>query len=265
MRRSIPLVLLGCLTLPAIGAAQEQDEMVRRAFLVAFGTAPAASQSMESGRSPEADAAIAAGRSAVASPTNRALRAEFADRLGALVDSQGNGNIIEVLLWVIKESVSEMNEDKRYWLSKLAEQNEMSAELSEYLKELSEASQKLGAPERMPAPEAPISTTVPVTVRTFDPVWLEALSEPSVVGRATICDPCLMTRATTLNAEQVQREQESTLGLQRRLQSARKATEARRIEIERRSDEVVRMMAEVLRVVDDEREGRIDRATRLTS
>ena len=104
-----------------------------------------------------------------------------------------------------------------------------------------------------------VSATVPVTVRIFDPVWVDGLREPTG-ERAILCDPCLTTRAATLNAEQVQREQETVLGLQRRLDSARQATEARSMELDRQVTEVVRMLAEVLKAVVE----RDDRPERLT-
>ena len=72
-----------------------------------------------------------------------------------------------------------------------------------------------------------------------------------------MCDPCLATRAATLNAEQIQREQESILGVQRRLRTALEETSARQAELERREAEVVAMMAEVLGAVDEEHQGRL--------
>ncbi|HKY61399.1 MAG TPA: hypothetical protein VJP59_10355 [Gemmatimonadota bacterium] len=265
MRRSIVWAFLACVTLSAPVAAQDEDEIVHQAFLQAFGTTPAALPSTGLVRSPEVDAAIAAGRNAVASPSNRALQAEFADRVGSVVGSRGSVNIMEVLFLVLKESLSEMNEDKKYWLEKLAEMNKMSEELSDYLKELADASRELGEIERGPTGRTRSMRTVPITVRTFDPVWVEALTEPSGGERAMICDPCLTTRAASLGAEQIQREQESTLGLQRRLRAALQTAERRGAEIDRRRNDVVRMLAEVLRTVDQDREGEVGRTTSATS
>lgn len=258
MKGSIPLALMGCLVLPVVGAAQDEDEIARQAFRHAFGSAPVASRSVEPGPSAEAEAAVAAGRSAVASPGDPRLQALFADRLGAVVDTQGSGNIMEILMWVVKQSISEMSEDKEYWLSKLARQNHMNEALTDYLGELSEASRELGTrePDGARGPSR-TSATVPVTVRIFDPVWVDGLSEPTG-ERPILCDPCLTTRAATLNAEQVQREQETVLGLQRRLESARLITEARSMELDRQATEVVRMMAEVLKTVA-ERDDRLER------
>jgi hypothetical protein len=251
--------------LPSGAAAQEDGELARQAFVRAFGAAPAETGSAVLVRSPQAGAAIAAGRIAVASPADRNLSAVLADRLGTLVGSLPSDNILETLLVILKESLTEMKEDEKYWLEKLAEMNKMSEALSEYLEELAVAGRQLGELERGSTHRTMSARTVPIMVRTFDPAWVEELAEPSDQERAMFCDPCLTTRRATLSAEQIQREQESTLGIQRRLQESLHAAETRRAEAERRSEAVVRMLAEVLRTVDRGVEGRVSRAVRSTS
>lgn len=258
MKSSIVLTLL-CLALPGIGWAQEEDEIVREAFVQAFGASPLASRSVNPAPSPETAAAIAAGREAVASPSDRALKAEFADQLGSAIGAHGGNNILELLSLVLRESIADMQEDKKHYLEKLAGMNKMGEALSDYLEELARASRELGVTERGSTGHARSRRTVPITVRTFDPVWLEALAESSDRGRGMICDPCLTTRAATLNAEQIQREQETILGVQRRLQTAREATGTRHAELERQSAAVAGMLAEVLKVVDEEQNGAIRR------
>lgn len=261
------LMLLAVLTFPAVSAGQGDPELVDQVFVQAFGTAPAGiSDALRIGsataveRSPVLDAAVAAGRNAVASPSDPALQTELANRLGSLIGSESGGNILEILYVALRESVSQMNEDKKYWLKRLSEQNEMSEQISAYLQELSRAGRALGRAEGRPGERATGAATVPVTVRTFDPVWLDTLGEPPAGRRATVCDPCLATHEATLNAEQIQREQESILGIQRRLQAALEATKAREGEIERRSAEAVAMLAEVMKAVDEEGNGAIRRA-----
>jgi hypothetical protein len=251
-------LLFVSLAVPAGAAAQEDGELARQVFIQAFGAAPAVSGStVSAGGSPAAIAAIEAGRSAVASPADNRLRAEFTDRLSTFIESEGGENIMETLFVVVKESVSELDEEKKYWLDRLSEQNTMSERLSEYMKELSDAGQELSRIQR--AGQAS-TATVPVTVRTFDPVWLDTLRGPPTGMRATVCDPCLATRETSLNAEQIQREQESVLGILRHLQGALEDTSVGRAEIERRSDEVIGMLVEILRNVDEERDEAIRRA-----
>ena len=258
------LMLFALLALPAVGAGQEEpelvDQLVDQAFVQAFGTAPAGiSNARRIGsataveRSPRFEAAVAVGRSAVASPSDSALLTEFADRLGSLIGSDNGDNVLEILYLVLRESVSETSEAKKYWLKRLSEQNEMSEQVSAYLQELSRAGQELGD-------RATAAATVPITARIFDPVWLDTLVKPPAGKRATVCDPCMATREATLNAEQIQREQESMLGVQRRLLAGLEETRAREGEIERRTAGVVGMLAEVLRKVDQETGGPIRRA-----
>jgi hypothetical protein len=262
MTRSRPTriahLLFVSLAVPAGAAAQEDGQLARQVFVQAFGAAPALPGStVIAGESPAAVAAIEAGRSAVASPADNRLRAEFTDRLSTFIESEGGENIMETLFVVVKESVSELDEEKKYWLDRLSEQNTMSERLSEYMKELSDAGQELSRIQRA---DQAATATVPVTARIFDPVWLDTLRGPPTGMRATVCDPCLATRETTLNAEQIQREQESVLGILRHLQGALKETRTGLAEIERRSDEVVGMLADVLRNVDEKRDGEIERA-----
>ncbi len=240
------------LAVPAVGQAQQEDDVVRQAFVQAFGKSPAVSPSSTLVPSLEADAAIMAGRSAVAAPSDRALQAEFTDRLGSVIASHGSMNILEVLFIVFKESIAELQEDKKYYLEKLAMMNQMGEALSDYLEELAGASRKLSGMERGTIGRT--TRTVPITVRTFDPVWVESLAGASGDDRSIVCDPCLTTREATLNAEQIQREQESVLGVQRRLETALHKAEVRHAELELRTDEVTRMLAGVLQTIDRERE-----------
>jgi hypothetical protein len=98
---------------------------------------------------------------------------------------------------------------------------------------------------------------VSITVRTFDPVWVESLTGAFGADRSIVCDPCLTTREATLNTEQIQREQESVLGVQRRLEVALQEAEVRHAELELSTDAVVRMLAEVLQTIDREQEGKV--------
>lgn len=258
--------LLLSLVLPSGLLAQVDDEIARQAFIQAFGAPPAGSLSksnMVAGGSPTAVAAIEAGRRAVAAPADNRLQAELTDRLSTLIESEGGENILATLFLVVKESVFEMSEEKKYWLDRLSEQNAMSERLSEYMKELSEAGQELGRIEQ--AGRVSTVATVLVTVRTFDPVWLDTLGEPPGVRPATVCDPCLATRETTLNAEQIQREQEAVLGILRRLETAMEATRTGQAGIERRSGQAVDMLAEVLKDVVEGRDDRIGRPSNATS
>lgn len=247
------LCLALALAPPAVAQAQEEVELVHQAFIQAYGETPAISASSALVPSSATDAAIAAGRRAVAAPTDRALQAEFTERLGSVIASHGttSSNILEVLFLVLRESIAEMQEDKKYYLEKLATMNRMGEALSDYLEELADASRRLGGMERGTSGRS--TRTVSITVRTFDPVWVGSLAGTSGDDSSTVCDPCLTTRKATLNAEQIQREQESVLGVQRRLEAALQEVQTRHAELELRTNAVVRMFAEVLRTADRER------------
>lgn len=114
-----------------------------------------------------------------------------------------------------------MSEEKKYWLERLSELNTMSERLLEYMKELSDAGQELSRIEG--GGRGSTVATVPVTVRT---------------PRTDSC----------------------SRWSQQRLQTAQEETRTGQAEIERRSGEVVGMLAEVLRIVNAERDGAIGRA-----
>jgi hypothetical protein len=65
---------------------------------------------------------------------------EFSERLESYMDEFPDGDVMSSLFYVFKESIEEGNEDKRYFLSKLAEMNTIAEAMGEYLKDLNEAS-----------------------------------------------------------------------------------------------------------------------------
>jgi len=80
--------------------------------------------------------------------------------------SDGRPNVHELLFLVFKESIKETNEDKKYFLLKLKEFNDMAEGLSQYLGELVDASSKLSAKGK--DEEYPDKVTVDVDVKEFD-------------------------------------------------------------------------------------------------
>jgi hypothetical protein len=231
VRATIPIaVLFACLVPAGTRAAQEDDATVAEAWRLAYGVAPVDSRAGPLPLSPELESAIAAGRSAVASPSDPRRRAEFADRLTSL-GAIHYGNIHEILLLALKESVRSMNEDKKHWLNELAKHNAIADELNEYLRELTGAASRLSGQERGARPAG----TVTVTARTFD---------------AVRCEPCVTRRAVTMNAAEIGEELDATRELQRRLAASRRTALAESEAIERREYEVVAMLAEVLRGID---------------
>jgi hypothetical protein len=70
---------------------------------------------------------------------------EFMDRMAALKSQFPNGNIMEVLFLVFRESIQETNEDKKYFLLKLQEFNTMAEKISDYLSHLVDESARLSS------------------------------------------------------------------------------------------------------------------------
>ena len=62
----------------------------------------------------------------------------------------GGINVMEAVTLVLKESIRESNEDKKYFLGKLQEHNAQASKLSDYLEVLVDASGELAAQERSP-------------------------------------------------------------------------------------------------------------------
>jgi hypothetical protein len=129
---------------------------------------------------------------------------------------------------VLQESVRETNENKKHWLNELAKQNELAEELDDYLRELADAANRLSGQERGARP----SGTVMVIARSFD---------------AVRCEPCVTRRAVAMSAAEVGSAQEAARELERRLAASRRTALDESEALERREDEVVEMLAEVLR------------------
>ena len=114
---------------------------------------------------PELKAATSALGEQIANP-NAANQAKFQARFAELRQKFPHGNVMETLFLVFRESIQQTNEDKKYFLIKLQEYNQMAEGLSKYLEELVEASQRLSAAAQ--GQKYPEKVYIPVQVRTFD-------------------------------------------------------------------------------------------------
>lgn len=72
---------------------------------------------------------------------------DFSDRIKALEAQYPQGNIMEVLFLVFRESVEQTNEDKKYFLIKMQEFNKVAESISDYLSYLVEKSKELSTKE----------------------------------------------------------------------------------------------------------------------
>jgi hypothetical protein len=129
---------------------------------------------------PEFSNATGAMTKLTANPTG-ANRAEFLSQMRALESVYPNGNIMEVLFLVFRESIKETNEDKKYFLIKLQEYNKMAEELSDYLSELVEKSQQLS--DASVGQKYPDKIHISVETKEFD---LSTLSAPDANGKQSL-------------------------------------------------------------------------------
>ncbi len=79
---------------------------------------------------------------------DNASDADFLAYMGKL--SNSGINVMEVLYRVLRESINDQNEDKKYWLAKLKMYNAIAEALSDYLKDLNKAMSGLNGNEKNP-------------------------------------------------------------------------------------------------------------------
>jgi len=114
----------------------------------------------------EAFKATVGGMNEVLANPTAANQGEFLSRMQALSAQYPHGNVMEVLFLVFRESIQETNEDKKYFLIKLQEFNQMAEQVSKYLSELVERSQALS--EKAEGKKYPEKEHISVQVKTYD-------------------------------------------------------------------------------------------------
>ncbi|MEZ4270287.1 MAG: hypothetical protein R3C68_02255 [Myxococcota bacterium] len=119
------------------------------------------------GKSVEFQNAVEAMKAALTNPSEKS-NVEFFKRMQFLQTAQPHGNVMEVLFLIFRESIKQVNEDKKYFLKKLQDYNKMAEALSDYLSELVEHSRALGsAASGAKYPEMVLTPTA-VTIKKFD-------------------------------------------------------------------------------------------------
>ncbi len=93
----------------------------------------------------------------------------------ALAQQHPGANPMEILYLVFRESIKDVNEDKRYFLKKLMDYNKMGEQLSKYLSTLVDASTRLSAAES--GAEEPARVMIGIEVRECDSATLNAAGE----------------------------------------------------------------------------------------
>lgn len=121
--------------------------------------------------------------SPVAAQPGSAIHGVASDFAGRFKTEMGQGNIMEALFLVFRQSIKQTNEDKKYFLKKLQEYNIMAEQLSDYLSELVEESQALSS--KAAGAKYPEKVTHPVTVKSFDTSTLNSSGEMVQMSSAT--------------------------------------------------------------------------------
>ena len=111
--------------------------------------------------------------------------------------TEGKVNIHEILFLVFKESIQETNEDKKYFLQKMKDFNSMGEDLSDYLREMVDASTSLS--EQGEGKKYPEKERVNIDVKEFDLSTLNTqgnleitTSETKSVDRSSLNDQIKM-------------------------------------------------------------------------
>lgn len=147
---------------------------------------------------------VKAGKLAVQDPTNAAYKQWFTRRLNALLESTGEQNIIATLYFVFRESIVQQNEDKKYFLNKLAETNKIAEAQGEYLNYLQNKARQLEEAKAKQDDEDADKRgpeKVRADLKVFD---LEADDR----GAITRCDsiPCVTARPRRITADELHSE-----------------------------------------------------------
>ncbi|MBN1960201.1 MAG: hypothetical protein JW841_04585 [Deltaproteobacteria bacterium] len=108
---------------------------------------------------------VAAAQILMDDPSPEAIEAFMAKFLSLPIPP--NGNIMESLLQVIKDTIVDANEDKRYRLMKLNNFNKIADALSQQLKVANDANQKLTLDEKGKKGDDLADCRVPYTARTY--------------------------------------------------------------------------------------------------
>jgi hypothetical protein len=119
---------------------------------------------------PEFTATVKASTNFFANPT-AANKDDVIGNMKAVQAKYPNGNVMELMFLVFRESIKETNEDKKYFLIKLQDFNSMAEGVSDYLSTLVQDSQKMS--EQGNGQKYPEKVSIPVTVKTFDLTGLD--------------------------------------------------------------------------------------------
>jgi hypothetical protein len=248
---------------PARTPQSSADEPLARAFIQAFGFNPLTPERMprivsQEGavrRMPGFAHTVQAGRAAVRAPGNAVAQQEFSRRLNALLGGRGRIDVLSVVYYVMKESIREAEEIKRYTLERLQRLDAISDAMAAELQALQEASERLAQHESGDDGEADKSVGVQIRPRATGPVPGPVVSAPGRPGPEayTYTAPAqqqLSRGQLPGEIARVEAEQESVRNERQRYASQFENAN-------QKAAQYVNMMSNVLRGLDDAQKGLI--------
>lgn len=170
---------------------------------------------------------------------------DFAGRIRALMIEFPNGNVMEALFLVFRESIRQTNEDKKYFLIKLQEYNKMAESLSDYLSELVEESQRLSG--EAAGAKYPEKVTISIQTKKFDVSTLGA--DGNVKLAAGYPQSKTVDRAGLNDTIKDVESQQETIRNQRQMASTAFQN------FDQKSNQLFNLMSSVLKVMNEMRMG----------
>ena len=111
----------------------------------------------------------------------------FFVKIGALQSKfPESGDIMALLYYVFKESIHQQNEDKKYWLNKLADRNKINDAINEYMNELTDEARKMNEKVRKAEEESKDTYRRGESI-----VKADDDSPQQSIGMASDTEPCL--------------------------------------------------------------------------
>ncbi len=172
-------------------------------------------------------------------------RDQFFSHFTRLRAATGELNIHEVLFLVFRQSIEETNKDKEYFLKKLREYNDMAEGLSEYLKELVDASTRLA--QKSEGKKYPEKERISVEIKEFD------LSTPGADGKLVTTG----VHAESVNRHALNDHIKLLESHQETIRNKRQMTSTSFQNFDQKSNQLYQLLASVLKTTNEMRAGTV--------
>ncbi|MEM6734004.1 MAG: hypothetical protein AAF658_20750, partial [Myxococcota bacterium] len=168
----------------------------------------------------------------------------FAVKIDALQAAFPNGNIMELLYLVFRDSIRQTNEDKKYFLVKLQEYNKMAEALSDYLSELVEESQRLSSEAN--GAKYPEKVTISIQTKRFDTTTVGADGEARMLG---------VPASKTVDRAGLNDTIKDVESMQETVRNKRQMASTAFQNFDQKSNQLYNLMSSVLKVMGEMRSG----------